>query len=520
MLILFSSLHLESRTWQKETDDLFDFESNNLISKNFTIKLSTPHSYLTTTNSSVCICHTQTEILEIQNQFGPWAKILGCVSPSQVNPCCFVLRGSRQTKDLSNLFSYKVMSRLWKVSPKDVETELKEGNIIKLGRIRLKIDKICLEKQNETNKSINELKNTNHINKEEINTIHHNNSVNIMSPKASFNIPTNQDNSNCNYGNHCNTNVFTGINNSIQYTPIEEDNKTNSDCHNNAPNSNESRASCRICYIQESTEANPLITPCKCSGSMGFIHIECLRRCISSHVNIKETTYSKFFLCGDIHCEICKMEYPKYFKIHNKIYSLIDMKIDYEHYILCSYSMYDDETSKTEKKGMLVINLDQLVNYKETGITELSIGRTQNSKIKLKDISVSRLHMTITLRDKKIYFKDKGSKFGSMVYINKDIIFTSSSTNTLQFASGKHFFKTNIINSRSFIERLLNFDFVCCECKTIIDKDYVLENDDKEDNSKRKVVDLSSGIVDDSYDDLCLSLEVEINENHIKKGYN
>jgi hypothetical protein len=172
------------------------------------------------------------------------------------------------------------------------------------------------------------------------------------------------------------------------------------------------------------------------------------------------------------------MEYPKYFKIKNKIYSIIDLKINYNNYIVCSYSMYDEETSKTEKKGMLVINLDPLIQSKETGITELSVGRTQNCKIKLKDISVSRLHMMITMKNNKIYFKDKGSKFGSMVYINKDIIFTSSSTNTLQFASGKHFFKTNIINSRSFIERLFNFDFICCECKTIIDKDYVLENDD------------------------------------------
>jgi hypothetical protein len=178
--------------------------------------------------------------------------------------------------------------------------------------------------------------------------------------------------------------------------------------------------------------------------------------------------------------------------------------------------MYDEETSKTEKKGMLVINLDPLIQSKETGITELSVGRTQNCKIKLKDISVSRLHMMITMKNNKIYFKDKGSKFGSMVYINKDIIMNSSSVNTLQFASGKHHFKTNVINSRSFLERLWNLDFICCECKTIIDKDYIVDNYDKE-NSNQKVVDLTSGIMNDSYDDLCLSIDIGMNDNKMKK---
>ena len=376
-------------------------------------------------------------------------------------------------------------SRLWKVSPPDEETELKEGNIVKLGRIRLKIDQIYLNKPNEIN-------------------------------KKNKTLPTNQDNSNCHYGNHFNTNMYSNINNSLQYTPIEEDNKTISEYNNNQPNSNESRTCCRICYIQDNTDTNPLITPCKCSGSMGFIHIECLRQCVTSHVNVKETVYSKFVYCSDIHCEICKMEYPKYFKIKNKIYSIIDLKINYNNYIVCSYSMYDEETSKTEKKGMLVINLDPLIQSKETGITELSVGRTQNCKIKLKDISVSRLHMMITMKNNKIYFKDKGSKFGSMVYINKDIIMNSSSVNTLQFASGKHHFKTNVINSRSFLKRLWNLDFICCECKTIIDKDYIVDNYDKE-NSNQKVVDLTSGIMNDSYDDLCLSIDIGINDNKMKK---
>jgi E3 ubiquitin-protein ligase DOA10 len=35
--------------------------------------------------------------------------------------------------------------------------------------------------------------------------------------------------------------------------------------------------SCRFCMGEENSIENPMITPCKCSGTMKFIHIECLR---------------------------------------------------------------------------------------------------------------------------------------------------------------------------------------------------------------------------------------------------
>jgi pSer/pThr/pTyr-binding forkhead associated (FHA) protein len=35
---------------------------------------------------------------------------------------------------------------------------------------------------------------------------------------------------------------------------------------------------CRICLGEEDEPlSNPLFSPCKCAGSMGLIHLECLR---------------------------------------------------------------------------------------------------------------------------------------------------------------------------------------------------------------------------------------------------
>lgn len=35
---------------------------------------------------------------------------------------------------------------------------------------------------------------------------------------------------------------------------------------------------CRICLTEEEESENPLLTPCKCAGSMGFIHHQCLKQ--------------------------------------------------------------------------------------------------------------------------------------------------------------------------------------------------------------------------------------------------
>lgn len=48
-------------------------------------------------------------------------------------------------------------------------------------------------------------------------------------------------------------------------------------CAGDSVSAKESGKACRICLDDIETEENPFITPCKCSGSMKFIHLLCLR---------------------------------------------------------------------------------------------------------------------------------------------------------------------------------------------------------------------------------------------------
>merc|ERR1711874_447556 len=57
---------------------------------------------------------------------------------------------------------------------------------------------------------------------------------------------------------------------------------------------------CRICFQDIEDSGNPLISPCRCSGSIGFVHRKCLRKWIE--VN---------FALDFPKCEICNFPYKR-----------------------------------------------------------------------------------------------------------------------------------------------------------------------------------------------------------------
>jgi len=63
---------------------------------------------------------------------------------------------------------------------------------------------------------------------------------------------------------------------------------------------------CRICLSDENTAADPLINPCKCSGSMKWIHLECLRKWLTNKIEIVEDEVIRIYAWKDLNCELCK----------------------------------------------------------------------------------------------------------------------------------------------------------------------------------------------------------------------
>lgn len=64
--------------------------------------------------------------------------------------------------------------------------------------------------------------------------------------------------------------------------------------------------SCRICLGEEYDMNNPLINPCKCSGTMKFIHLLCLRVWLQSKVESRFSSKISIYKLKNIECELCK----------------------------------------------------------------------------------------------------------------------------------------------------------------------------------------------------------------------
>lgn len=67
--------------------------------------------------------------------------------------------------------------------------------------------------------------------------------------------------------------------------------------------------SCRICQSEESTKDNPLISPCKCTGSIKYIHIKCMQEWYKSKMIVRVQLNTSFYLIRGLECELCKQPY-------------------------------------------------------------------------------------------------------------------------------------------------------------------------------------------------------------------
>jgi hypothetical protein len=291
-------------------------------------------------------------------------------------------------------------------------------------------------------------------------------------------------------------NNISNINNTLSEIK-DEKNDNNSEESNN-------KYLCRICYRSDSNINNPLISPCKCNGSMQYIHFKCLKQCIEAKIQKKEDEYFKLFTWKSFECEICKCEYPKYLKYKNNIYPMVDIGNSFDSYSICDYTLYDDAKKKTFRKGLIVFKINE--DY-----DEIPVGRTQTNRIKLKDISVSRVHCNIIRKNNNLYVVDKGSKFGTLIYIKKSINMNILKMNNKSecLISGKHCFTFSLQRNLSFLQKLFSFDVQCCKCNRN-NKEFDVDVENLKDNISENSENEQNKNLDDSYVDYVLNLETII----------
>jgi hypothetical protein len=171
---------------------------------------------------------------------------------------------------------------------------------------------------------------------------------------------------------------------------------------------------CRICLVETGTVADPLICPCKCAGTMKYVHLNCLREWIKSKVSSRVTEKGMTVYIKDLSCELCNFQLPPFINYQNQQISLISLTFPKKNFIL--FEEYRPD--RRQRNGYHIVALDDGQNG--------SIGRGHDCDVKISDISVSRKHCRIKLLGTDFYVDDTKSKFGTLVKLSSQLALKSA----------------------------------------------------------------------------------------------
>ena len=177
---------------------------------------------------------------------------------------------------------------------------------------------------------------------------------------------------------------------------------------------------CRICLSETYEPENPLISPCKCGGTMKFIHLKCLQQCLMSKLTSKSSDSVLSFHWKKLCCDLCKKTYPYKLILPNKTIELLEIPKPPGLYLILEVLCKD----KTSLKGLHVVHLG--------GKNSIVLGRAQSCELRVTDISVSRNHAKISFISGNFYLEDTGSKFGTLVQVKRPIVLEENKDITVQ----------------------------------------------------------------------------------------
>ena len=225
---------------------------------------------------------------------------------------------------------------------------------------------------------------------------------------------------------------------------------------------------CKICYSEDDYDDNPLIQPCTCSGTMRYIHLDCLKHWIGtkSCVKIESNDNYTIYKIKKIQCELCKTILPDYIKHNNKIYCVLEYNTNYKNYICIERLTVD----KRKNRYFYIGNID---NKKE-----IKVGRGHNVDLLLNDVSVSRIHFKLYIQDNGIFLEDNDSKFGSLILVQTQVLKISNSL-PLFIQVGRTFLKIKLKYPFSI--------FSCCKVNENINEFYYQIQNEKKINYENNV---------------------------------
>ena len=197
---------------------------------------------------------------------------------------------------------------------------------------------------------------------------------------------------------------------------------------------------CYMCFDEEDTEENPLITPCKCSGDTKYVHVECLRKWHTAEADNQIC----FLSSVDATCSVCKSTFKSDFKLKDgRHVKLFKSSLEPPYVSLLVATKH--EMAQRLFNTRFQLSFSTLLKPDGRNATRpLLLGRSSGSDMVLDYRTVSARHAAIRFKNGEFVFTDAGSSNGSYLYLRRPLELSPSQP--VQFRLGRSMISMKVVN--------------------------------------------------------------------------
>lgn len=178
---------------------------------------------------------------------------------------------------------------------------------------------------------------------------------------------------------------------------------------------------CRVCLSDDSIDGNPMVSVCKCIGTLRFLHVVCLQEWMKTRLIMKKSEDSLFSLWRALECELCKQPLPSAVTVDGLSFNLLTVENPSLPFVILENFNHPSGSNK------------QIYLIQFLGQQPVMIGRGNQSQVNLSnDIFISRSHASLRIVKGGILLEDKGSKYGTLLQMKKAAILKPGSSYKFQ----------------------------------------------------------------------------------------
>ncbi|KAL7465299.1 hypothetical protein ACHAXS_005626 [Conticribra weissflogii] len=197
---------------------------------------------------------------------------------------------------------------------------------------------------------------------------------------------------------------------------------------------------CYMCFDEEDTDENPMITPCKCLGDTRYVHVNCLRKWHTAEADNQIC----FLSSVDATCSVCKSTFRSDFKLKDgRVVKLFKSSLEPPYVSLLVATKHEMAQRLFNTRFQLSFST-LLKPDGKNGTRPLLLGRSSGSDMVLDYRTVSARHATIRLKNGEFVFTDAGSSNGSYLYLRRPVELTPSQS--VQFRLGRSMISMKVVN--------------------------------------------------------------------------